>query len=334
MNTNKKPTMSSIIKDEVEAGLNAKQIVAKHGFNLKSTQSYISHLKTGKTPVAKPMVVIDKMKGFLPTQDNKYISRNIYGTTDVKLLTEAYNNRNNMLIIGPTGSGKTHLLRHVADSLHIPYFRVNMTGGWTPDDFAGQFIPNQNPGPDSPKYIWKDGTLVEFMKNGGIFVVDEINMAPADILSMLNSVTDDERKLVLTQKDGEVVIAHKDFCFMATMNPDYEGTKPLNLALKDRFRIVYLDYNDNVEKKLGVDSKFLEMTKKLRTSSEITTPVSTRDLIKYRDDRTKYSENIARAFFVNNFDSTEQAVVTEMMEMILDGKEPDSVVDDKTSGGN
>jgi MoxR-like ATPase len=160
------------------------------------------------------------------------------------------------------------------------------------------------------------------MRNGGVFVVDEINMAPADINSMFHSVTDDERRLVLTQKDGEVIIAHPNFWLVATMNPDYEGTKPLNLALKDRFRVIYLGYSDKVEKRLNIDDGMLDVASKLRKSEEISTPVSTRDLIKYRDDQTKYGEDVARAFFVNNFEKEqEQPVVKELLELVLDGRQ-------------
>jgi MoxR-like ATPase len=312
--------MKDVIKAGYDAGLTAKDIADKNGFNLKSVQCTMSKLRTGHISSHKATPQTPSVTAAAPTKHD-YISRNIYGTTDVKLMTEAYKNRDNVLIIGETGSGKTHLVRYVAKTMNVPYMRVNMNGGWTPEDFAGQYVPNPNPGLDEPKYLWQDGRLVEFMKNGGIFVVDEINMAPADILSMLHSVTDDERQIVITQNKGEIVTAHPNFWFVATMNPDYEGTKPLNLALKDRFRIIVLGYNDKVEKKLGIDDKFLDLTKKLRDSSEITTPVSTRDLIKYRDDKGKYGEDVARAFFINNFDINEQPVVKEMIEMILDGKE-------------
>jgi len=259
------------------------------------------------------------MSRYIPSH-NGYIPRTLYGTTDVKLLGEMYQNRDYVLIIGETGSGKTHLVRNLAYNKKIPYMRVNMNGATTPEDLAGQWIPNPDPSSQA-KYVWRDGVLTEFMRNGGVFVVDEINMTPAEMLSMFHSVTDDERRLVLTQKDGEVINAHPDFYFVATMNPSsYEGTGRLNSALKDRFRVLYLDYNQTVEKKLKIDEKISEVAENLRKSDAVMTPVSTRDLIQYMQDTEHYGDKVARELFINKFDSEEQKAVKEVIEMIVDGK--------------
>jgi len=109
---------------------------------------------------------------------------------------------------------------------------------------------------------------------------------------------------------------------VATMNPDYEGTKPLNFALKDRFRVIYLEYNDAVEKKLNIDTKMLDVAKKLRDSEEIFTPISTRGLLFYTEDVKTYGDKVARACFMNKFDTSEQPVVKEILELILDNIQP------------
>ena len=287
---------------------------------LSKTKTTTQKVIIGNSDEVEPSVTIHKqvdMASYIPKTDG-YISRSIYGSSDVKIMELAYANKDFIIVIGETGSGKTHLVRHVAYKKKVPYFRVNMTGATTPDDLIGQWIPNPNTG--DAKYIWQDGSLTTFMRNGGVFVIDEINMTPADITSMLHSITDDERRLVLTQKDGEVVTAHPDFWLVVTMNPDYEGTRPLNLALKDRFRPINLEYNVTVERKLGVSEKMIEVATSLRKSDEIHTPVSTRDLLKYRDDVKNYGETIARAFFVNNFEAQEIPVVNEVVELQLDGK--------------
>jgi len=324
------------IKDQVlqlhSEGKTAAEIAAQINAKLTTVQFYISKNKnpgvkspdssfseTEETEVVHHYVSPVRSQ-LIPQCKDKYIARRVAGTTDITLMKSAYESRQNILIIGDTGSGKTHLLRYLAYDMKVPYMRVNLNGATTPEDLVGQYIPN--PENTGNKYVWKDGVLTDFMRNGGIFVVDEINMCPADILSILHSVTDDERKLVLTQKDGEVVIAHKDFWIVATMNPDYEGTKPLNIALKDRFRVLILSYNPNVEKQLGVDEKFLEVVEKLRKSDQISTPVSTRDLIKYRDDCKIHSATIAQYFFINNFDESEQQVVSEIVELVMNGVEP------------
>lgn len=261
-----------------------------------------------------------KMSQYIPKHDG-YISRRMAGSNDVKILTDIYNTRNEStkpfaLLIGETGCGKTHLARHIAYKMKLPYMRVNMNGATTPEDLVGQFVPNDSENTNN-KYKWQDGHLTTFMRHGGIFVVDEINMANADILAILNSVCDDERRLILTQKDGEVIEAHKDFFLIATMNPDYEGTKPLNIALKNRFRIITMDYNTTVEKKLKIDEDIMTFAQQVRSSLDIETPLSTRDLIQFTQDRKNFGNKIAEYFFINNFEEDEKKSVKEVISLVL-----------------
>lgn len=45
-------------------------------------------------------------------------------------------------------------------------------------------------------FNWQDGPLVEAMKDGSLFLVDEISLADDSVLERLNSVLEPERKLV------------------------------------------------------------------------------------------------------------------------------------------
>lgn len=45
-------------------------------------------------------------------------------------------------------------------------------------------------------FLWQDGPLVEAMKNGDLFLIDEISLADDSVLERLNSVLEPERKLV------------------------------------------------------------------------------------------------------------------------------------------
>lgn len=44
--------------------------------------------------------------------------------------------------------------------------------------------------------MWHDGPLVQAMKDGSLFLVDEISLADDSVLERLNSVLEAERKLV------------------------------------------------------------------------------------------------------------------------------------------
>lgn len=45
-------------------------------------------------------------------------------------------------------------------------------------------------------FMWQDGPLVQSMKSGDLFLVDEISLADDSVLERLNSVLEPERKLV------------------------------------------------------------------------------------------------------------------------------------------
>lgn len=136
------------------------------------------------------------------------------------------------LLIGETGVGKTAAVRHIAARTNNDLRRVNVNGSMTAEDFVGQLLV------DKTGTYWKDGVLIECMRNGYWLVIDEINAASAEILFVLHSLLDDDRYVVLTDHpQREIVKAHPDFRIFATMNPPerYSGTKEMNKALLSRF---------------------------------------------------------------------------------------------------
>ena len=325
-----------------DKGFNAEYISQKVGSTIQCVRAVISQHKrlqkaqkqTITQPAEKPQeapkktVSID-LSELIPEENKDYIPRKLgCGFTDMELISKMYETRYKNknprfpLLIGDTGSGKTVLLSTFAGKKKIPYMRLNLNGATTPEDLVGQFIQNSE-----GKFIWVDGWLTMFMRHGGLLVLDEINMCNADILSILHSVTDTEKRLVLAQKDGEVIHAHNEFWVAATMNPDYEGTKPLNTALRDRFIEISIPYCVKVERKLGIDKKFMEVVEKLRQSEAIIRPVSTRDLINYKDDIVDFGTETANFFFINRFDTAEQKVVAEILDLTMNGDEPQPEVE-------
>lgn len=257
-------------------------------------------------------------QAFLINEDvPAYHSRCIAGSHDTSLLKKALAGRLNTLLIGETGTGKTHAIKTVAKEARLPYIRVNLDSMVTVEDLIGEYKPDGKGG-----FVWQDGVLLRFVKHGGIFVADEINAAPADILFVLHSLLDDDRQVVMRQKDGSVVKAHKDFWFVSTMNPDYEGTKPLNQALQDRFHVVFnYDYDKRVEGTLIKDKSLLEFAEKVRKmymKGELSTPCSTRLLLQYTRNVGIFTESVAREILLNRFDFNDKAAVREAFEMHVD----------------
>lgn len=100
-------------------------------------------------------------------------------------------------------------------------------------------------------FEWSDGSLIQAMKEGQFFLLDEISLADDSVLERLNSVLEPQRGILLAEKgpEGSAVTAVDGFQFLATMNPggDY-GKKELSPALRNRFTEIWVpsmsDYED------------------------------------------------------------------------------------------
>lgn len=271
---------------------------------------------------AEKQVVKKPNEEYIPRNCDRYVTRKFFGMDDVEIIETAMDHRQNILLIGGTGVGKTHCLRFIAWKGQLPYMRVNLNGGTTVEDLIGQWVPATGGG-----FRWQDGVLTTFARHGGLFVVDEINAANAEILFVLHALLDDERKIVLVQKDGEVIHANDDFWFAATMNPSfYEGTKPLNRALFDRFHLK-LDYGDSspIEKKVS-DEGFewlIELRDKIAkqmASGEISGNVSPRGMLQYMENEKLYGEDVAKGILFQGFEGVSRSAVEHLVEVMFSGR--------------
>lgn len=209
--------------------------------------------------------------------------------TNKKILNVGIDKNYPVLLIGETGTGKTSIIREAAILRKQPWIRFNLTGETTVDEFVGKYEL------DSGKTVWRDGVLLDAMKNGKWLIVDEINVALPEILFVLHSLLDDDKMVTVAQHSGEVVKPHEDFRFFATMNPtdEYAGTKELNKAFQSRFSIVLtLHYPPaKVEAKIVADKTGVDLEtatkmadvavalRKAKQDEKIFYTCSTRDLL-------------------------------------------------------
>ena len=151
------------------------------------------------------------------------------------------------LFIGETGTGKTSMVYDLARKQGKKVIRVNLTGETGNEDILGKWLLRESAQTGQNQLYWLDGLLIEAMKGGHWIIFDELNVALPEVLSVVNSLLDDDEKIVLKEKEGEEIKASKGFRFFATMNPpeNYSGTKELNKALLSRFALVLnVGYSD------------------------------------------------------------------------------------------
>lgn len=80
------------------------------------------------------------------------------------------------------------------------------------------------------------------VREGHWLVLDELNLAPSEVLEALNRLLDDNRQLWLPETQT-LLTAHPHFALFATQNPPglYGGRKLLSRAFRNRFVELHVD---------------------------------------------------------------------------------------------
>lgn len=142
-----------------------------------------------------------------------------------------------VLIQGPTSSGKTSMINYLASITGHKFVRINNHEHTDLQEYLGTYISDT-----SGKLVFKEGVLVEALRKGHWIVLDELNLAPTDVLEALNRLLDDNRELFIPETQ-EFVHPHPDFMLFATQNPPglYGGRKILSRAFRNRFLELHFD---------------------------------------------------------------------------------------------
>lgn len=142
-----------------------------------------------------------------------------------------------VLIQGPTSSGKTSMINYLAKISGHKFVRINNHEHTDLQEYLGSYTAD-----DQGQLVFKEGALVEAVRNGYWIVLDELNLAPTDVLEALNRLLDDNRELLIPETQ-EIVKPHPEFMLFATQNPPgvYGGRKMLSRAFRNRFLELHFD---------------------------------------------------------------------------------------------
>ncbi len=276
----------------------------------------------------------------VPGVDNNYKLREINGVKDLELLSYVIDDPDYFAMLeGEAGVGKNMAIKTIAGASNWPMIRVNFSVGTTYQSLVGRYAPVESDDteeetverakavrqtalrmyeeeetlsmekamemasqsiPQGSSFRWVDGLLTRAVRNGWMFVADEINAADEESVMPLNGLTEDRDSRYLTiEEKSEVIEPHPRFRFVATRNPiTYAGVSEMNAALESRAYVVQMDYHESaaIEEILKDNTNILENEneanlKKLvrfaqnirqqeQSGNSIVSKISTRDLIK------------------------------------------------------
>ncbi|GAV48858.1 hypothetical protein ZYGR_0N02630 [Zygosaccharomyces rouxii] len=168
---------------------------------------------------------------FEPKEESRYIITPFVEKNMMNLVRATSSKRFPVLIQGPTSAGKTSMIKYLADITGHKFVRINNHEHTDLQEYLGTYVTD-----DTGKLSFQEGILVEALRKGYWIVLDELNLAPTDILEALNRLLDDNRELLIPETQ-EVIHPHPDFMLFATQNPPgiYGGRKILSRAFRNRF---------------------------------------------------------------------------------------------------
>jgi len=196
----------------------------------------------------------------------------------------------NTLLVGPTGSGKTEIISHLAKAMEKEMFIQDMG---TVQDAQSALLGVHRLNKEGHS-VFEYAPFVAHIKSGGIVLLDELSRAPLAANNILFPCLDKRRYLpidVASEEADRMVPVHENTVFIATANigSEYSGTNAIDRALLDRFFPVEVGYpteKDEVRvlvSRTGVQEKaasaIVKVSNEIRKQykeQELSTPVSVR----------------------------------------------------------
>lgn len=153
-----------------------------------------------------------------------------YGKEILEMAIAALLQGQNLLLTGPKATGKNILAENLSWIFNRPSYNVSFHVNTNSGDLIGTDTFEDN------MVKLRKGSIYRCAEFGGFGILDEINMAKNDAVSVLHATLDYRRSIDVPGYDK--IDLHPAARFIGTMNYGYAGTKELNEALVSRFLVI------------------------------------------------------------------------------------------------
>ncbi len=151
------------------------------------------------------------------------------------VIASAYLLNHPLLLMGPTSTGKSFLVKWLAEALGNQHVSYTLNPYISKSELIGGIKPNKQ-----GIFVWQDGIILTAAKRGMCLVLEELNLATSEVLEILNDYLITGKFVYSENGDQRVVEPSNEFRLFATANPlSYAQRERLSWVFVSRFKVHY-----------------------------------------------------------------------------------------------
>ena len=179
-----------------------------------------------------------------------------YGKEILEMSVSSLLQDENLLLTGAKATGKNVLAENLAWMFGRPVYNISFHVNTGSEELIGTDTFRNN------EVQLRKGSISRCAQYGGFGILDEINMAKNDAISVLHAALDYRRSIDVP--GYEKIDLHPATRFIGTMNYGYAGTRELNEALVSRFLVIDMPAHTEETLTYVLEQMFPEMKDKAR----------------------------------------------------------------------
>jgi cobaltochelatase CobS len=160
----------------------------------------------------------------------------------------------NIMLVGPAGCGKTTLAQQIAKALNRKFGMIQGSAGASEAQLIGRLLPS-----NGGAFEYRSSPFVDLYEGGeAVFLLDEFDAFDANMLLTANAATANGFFTIDIRHGNTTVTRGENVTIIATANtfgtgadPVYSGRNQLDGATLDRFKIIEMDYDRDLEMEIG-----------------------------------------------------------------------------------